>query len=327
MGDSAIVLLMLKKNGTVIGQDVLYVTGNQSSFTNFSLPLQPVTVVPDSLIVMVVSSVAMTSSGPFSWLEIDELAIEDQSGTVPIQDGNFDNWVADTLFSPQYWTLNGDVNQTTDAHGGSFAAQLITDITPNGLVVGQVSFGAALISKDTDTLVGYYKYSSPGNDSAEIITYIEDASAMVTPVILITHLPPVATYTEFKIPLPALNVQQSYIRFTLRSSSASTAIDSSILYMDDIFVKMGQPVGVNSLSGDREVALYPNPVHNMVHITTGKAREQTHVQIFDTKGRIVCEELSNDATITISLKHLPGGVYVCFVTQGDKLVRKKIIKE
>lgn len=87
---------------------------------------------------------------------------------------------------------------------------------------------------------------------------------------------------------------------------------------------------IETLSVLEAIVLHPNPTKNKVYFSIPAIKNTTllEVQLFDTNGRLIdsfIETISNNQ-ITISIQHLPSGVYLAkFPTLGETTF--KIIKE
>jgi hypothetical protein len=73
--------------------------------------------------------------------------------------------------------------------------------------------------------------------------------------------------------------------------------------------------------------MYPNPASEIVHFTfAGSANQKVTVTVYDTKGRLVAQEVfANHAALNTS--NLEAGVYVVNVkTDNFTQIRKLVIK-
>ena len=73
------------------------------------------------------------------------------------------------------------------------------------------------------------------------------------------------------------------------------------------------------------VKLTPNPVKDILTITTDYDKGNVGVQIINAQGVIV-RKFNMEGTATVDMSHLPTGVYMVQVL-GGKLITKKIVKK
>ena len=114
-------------------------------------------------------------------------------------------------------------------------------------------------------------------------------------------------------------------------SSSITFGDSTltnIRHSDVYIAKYNYPIsGVTTINkGTKEIALYPNPTTNLVHILGADACDIEAVDILGQKCNI---PYNNGAVTTLDLTTLPNGLYTILVTNpitGER-VAKTVVKE
>lgn len=84
-------------------------------------------------------------------------------------------------------------------------------------------------------------------------------------------------------------------------------------------------LGLNDFGND-EISLYPNPVHNELHIDMAMSSELT-VTIFDVSGKLILKKSIQDQKNTIHLKDISKGFYLVNITSAEKTKTFKIVKE
>jgi pimeloyl-ACP methyl ester carboxylesterase len=78
---------------------------------------------------------------------------------------------------------------------------------------------------------------------------------------------------------------------------------------------------------EANVSLYPNPANNYFTIKIANNNHWGRIQLYNTLGQILLiEELEASIEKTISLNNLPSNIYFLHITQGEKTVIKKIVK-
>jgi hypothetical protein len=74
---------------------------------------------------------------------------------------------------------------------------------------------------------------------------------------------------------------------------------------------------------DEELKLYPNPVSGTLHVVLPKAGA-VEVELQSLNGLRVKGMTSAESTFSMDVSGLSNGLYVIYIRQGNKLVRKKI---
>lgn len=86
------------------------------------------------------------------------------------------------------------------------------------------------------------------------------------------------------------------------------------------------PVPVYLLNNNSYL-LYPNPVHTTLYLISKEPGDGL-LQIYDMGGRLLLQKALQDQMESISVQHLPAGVYNCVLfNHGKKVMMKKIVKE
>lgn len=342
-GDTAYIIAIFKKNGIVISDNRFQVTGSQSTATQFNFPLAAMAQTPDSVIIAALSSNAFNGlpvAG--SWLELDMLAFDDGSILTPAPNGDFENWTAQTHNAPNEWTIEGSgfglVNKTTDKYSGTYAIELVSEDDGSGFVAPatirlNTSSGTngMPFTKLTDTLTGYYKYSSPGNDSAMITVVATDANGAPMGSYIFHSLAPAANYTYFEIPVSS-SAKPARLTVEITSSSymgVNGPVDGSTLIVDKLELK-NTATSINAIkSNSISISTYPNPAGNILYIKPNEQLINTaEIQIFDITGKQVhTQNMNNNTATEISLEHFTPGLYHYRITSGDKLSTGKVIKK
>lgn len=74
-------------------------------------------------------------------------------------------------------------------------------------------------------------------------------------------------------------------------------------------------------------ALYPNPTTGIFFITFSKAIDNAVIKITDVNGRTVAQLKGTGNRIEVSLAGKPAGVYFILISDGDRKVTKRIVKQ
>ena len=79
-----------------------------------------------------------------------------------------------------------------------------------------------------------------------------------------------------------------------------------------------------------EVALYPNPVRDVLHVQCDKAGEGNvfMLRMFDERGAYLRDYEIGESHVEIDMSSMPVGVYLLAMTDGDGVVRRyfKVVK-
>lgn len=351
--DTAFIIAMFKKNGAIVSSDTLKIkgTGSQLVFMPFSLPLT-LSVVPDTVILVAVASnildgtYAHVQNG--SWLELDNLILAGP-GAPPVPNGTFEQWLSRSFETPDDWqrttemwdgSLESNIKRSTDKHGGTYAAQLITAIDSNialdAIMPGSLSaFGMLSAAAAVDTLIGYYKYTTTGSDIAAInCTFFKGGLPKGS---VDFPLPAVATYTKFALPLVnpvAGGADSVLVEFMSSGYTGGGApvvpVAGSTLLIDDIDIK-AYVVGINDVKKEIAYNIYPNPAKNVLNISLKAQRsEDVHITLTDAKGSIVYtgdNRLTQGTVISIPVSQLAPGMYFYSIKGANGEVKDRFFKD
>jgi len=86
------------------------------------------------------------------------------------------------------------------------------------------------------------------------------------------------------------------------------------------------PVGTAELARAELVSIFPNPVKDVINIKFAKNAAITNVFLFDLYGKLVVQTSSlNCKQLTVNTSGLSDGVYLLKISQGNKIISKKVI--
>ena len=97
-----------------------------------------------------------------------------------------------------------------------------------------------------------------------------------------------------------------------------------LIYVSNLYFYNSATASVGKIQ-DFELSLYPNPVKNIVNITTGESIDM--VRIYDITGRMVKKANPNSNDFIIDITTLDKGLYLVKLDSRDKTSSAKIIKE
>jgi hypothetical protein len=106
--------------------------------------------------------------------------------------------------------------------------------------------------------------------------------------------------------------QSSTLRYV---APLSIACDSIVGY---------QPVSITAISNHFNIAIYPNPAHQHLHIATEDAIIQ-NVMLYDVLGRLIITLKPNAAKVQLSVANISSGSYSIKVITDKGIVAQQII--
>lgn len=252
--------------------------------------------------------------------------------------GGFENWTNQVTYEdPQYWsgmnmmTMFGAEEtaiKSTQAHSGTYALKLVTSVSdigsdgemdtlPGILILGTTDIlsgtgttGHPFIHRP-DSLVGWYKLTSPDNDPFQLqVGFTKwDAGNSSQETIGATYYQgqPSATYVRFSVPITYSDnsLPDSLQAFIGNASNGSGA--GNELYLDDLSFVYNSTAGLEEQTA--QIRLYPNPVSSELFIQSDQPIQQIFVR--DLHGKQVFELNTNTEHYQLETGDLTPGVYFC----------------
>lgn len=329
MGNDSVTVLTQQKIGGVPAFMMKKVTGSQTTWQRFSFPL-PLTTGQDSIMVAFASGNAMANfSVPGSWMMVDKVQLKSgNSYATNLPNYSFENWTPATAENPDDWdSFNANtaalgyptLTKTTNAHTGSFAAQLSTVFVPqfydtvqgvltkgpvmnvlNGM--GGISYGANPTSFD-----GFYQYTPSGIDTARFnILFYNNQSIVGGTYFEVTST--VTSYTAFN---------QSLVLSTTPDSLAVAIFagrnPGSTLLLDDINLSGGN-VSVTE-QNIQNFSIYPTVTNSTVTIRfDSQSQSDIDLFVYDMNGKLIGSKhfgaTVGNNIITYDFTELPVGNYI-----------------
>ena len=109
--------------------------------------------------------------------------------------------------------------------------------------------------------------------------------------------------------------QNVFIAFVLRT------YDAYKLYIDDISLRIDDPVGITELAQPNSV-LYPNPVTTNISI---KGDQPERIKIYSATGRLMLEQAATQGQ-SIDVSAFPNGTYIVEMSGKTGVSRERIVK-
>jgi len=352
-GDTAMVIATFSKQGVNIGAYILKLYGLHNTYTAFDLNFEPALAqTPDSMALGFASSYATSQQGvPGSVLYIDNVALKGVINQPAKMNGDFENWLSNSIETPQKWYIEDYNNmdffkKVTTAQDGNYALELRTylgesdgnpEAKPGKISTGYYNKnyngyqGGSAFTNMEDTLTFYYKYTpAKASDSAEVSTQLKMSGESIW--YNNSVLGASANYTYVELPI---RIYQSFLRpdsiiITVQSSrwsDTSNPAVGSVLTIDNLrFKSFYTPSTIEIVRNDVKTKLYPNPTQGAFRISlTGKVL--VSIDIFNLSGQKVLALQKNQIQpdMEIDMSHYPRGIYLVKVNDGIKCYLEKLI--
>ncbi len=333
-GDSAVLLLIFKKNGAIISNQQFKFPQSRNTYTAFDFSIS-LTENPDTVILAGAASNVVDNQNPpiGSIAYFDELSFDGIAITEQLPNSNFDSWETTTFYSLQNWTLLGGENaRSTDAYKGRTAVKLSTQMG------GEQVYGSALFygsfsqdqfkgeayfpyTKQNDTLVFYYKFNQVGGDTAVVFASCKkDVSTIGGAYVL---LQPTTVYTRMEVPIVSFQAPDSLMLGFGVATGQVLAHLGSELWIDEVTLK-SEPLNTTGLAhflaNKPVLQIYPNPCSNSLTVLTNGQTPLNYI-IFDMNGKMMQHNQVIDSSIATST--LVAGLYVIHFYENNQLVSSK----
>ena len=332
--DTALLVVVFKKDGEIIRLRTIPFYGEQDTFIQFHESLQ-LPEMPDSVIIAAVSSDVrhpeVMSTGSF--LELDELTFEGRYVMPQLPNHDFEHWMHGHIHHAHEWGSFGLMaGRTEDTPFGNFAAMMTSyedwenHVLPSGMYMGYMNeseewYGGIAYTELTDTVRGWYKYLSDGNDAGCLS--LEMLNNQVNIGGAYYQFYPTEDWTFFEIPIQ-LNQTPDTLRIQLMSSvfPFDEAISGSTLFIDNLELN-SQPLLVSEFSNSTIKNVYPNPASDFIHVRfSSKIDGDILIRIYSEKGDLV--RITNlhqtGELVRISINGLGAGTYL-YEVSGSGLNR------
>jgi len=352
--DTALIILILKKNGVVISNNFFEIYGSSAgNFQDLTFPISytaPDT--PDSIIFAVVTTDIrhITQLLLGSYLTLDNLHFSGTAESIPNYD--FENWKNFEHITLNSWSYEGKtkvkefdqglpVILSTDAHSGNYAALVRNIISSSDTVSGnlyssntnQHSFS---INYEPNSLNGFYKFYPENGDSLYINISILSGTNWIGSGTFKTG-DTASDYTPFTAEIAynqPLTPDSAYIN--IQVSKDNKPLGNSFALIDDFnfdgfLAQIEENKFVKPDNPDFDFEIYPNPFSSNATISfTLDQPEQVQIRLYDLSGNDILTIASKnfgdgDHDISFSGAGLQKGFYICMITTDKTTYSKKII--
>jgi hypothetical protein len=244
-------------------------------------------------------------------------------------------------------TPQKQVFKSTDRHGGSFAARLVSRsyappiggniIVPGIIVNGDISI---TIAPDVSYLIAggtpvTQRHASVTSWVKYIPAAITDSATIVVGAILqgtpgadgrdsvigegIMTFNARASYTQMTVPIVYTNPTSSptHIQIGFISGSLDAGADGSELFVDDVVLNAPQGIGQVAYKAN-VVSCYPNPTNGTLYLTSKSADVLTW-EALNATGQVIAQQtFTGNAAVTLG--HVPAGLYYFRVFDKNKML-------
>lgn len=339
LGDSAIALLQLKKEGSPIAMHMYKIGGNSGgAFVRKSFKIDYTSVEnPDSLILAFTNADPFSgTANPLSNMIIDNVSFYGTTQNVPNAD--MESWSVETRNKAVSWVSADDfygqpipsmVEQSTDAYSGDFAVRLNNKITNEYSDFARIKVGDSLntwnpvfpVDFNHEKFYGYVKYFPEDGDTLFVrINMFENGNPMGWGELKIKD--PILNYSLFEVPISYWggNADSCLIEFSIYKSNGEPGNSYAILdnLSFDAVLLPTQNVGVEEILPN-QISVYPNPTEGPLTIEFANLpQDEISVMVVDLSGRVLLNEnhtlLNNQ--LNININNLPSQYCFVIVREG-----------
>lgn len=336
-GDSAIILVIFKKNGQILSQYLFKIGTSTNTYTPFNFTFDFIDN-PDTVIFGAASSDIVTNqeSAPGNSIIFDDITFTGTGINQQLNNTNFNDWSSSLFYDFADWTPSTNaVTRSTDKYKGESAALIsVTDLGDGFIFGGNLTLGkpnenmsrqGIPYNKTDDTLTFYYKFNSVGDDSASVIVGLFKQGFPILNLNII--LEPTSTYQQVNIPLNvSLAPDTISMSFAVAQSQINPASLGSILIIDEVtFASEPINTGLNNwIKSTQQTSIYPNPMISELNIRN-QGYINANYKITDITGKVILSGNVDDNPINIG--ELQNGIYlITLISNGRVICAQKVVK-
>ncbi len=359
-GDSAGMMVILKKDGIPISMTLCPVTGSSGgAFQRIVTKINyDSLVMPDTVVILVTPTVFLFEKSTIvtnNQITVDDIALLPEHPS--IRNSNFEDWFTSYVESPVSWfniryfgldTIYPDKNHMVSKvyfeQPDDYAVSIQNTVWSEDFnIAGELSLQKDLFGKNAGdfpvkgrhiTLNGYYKYLPAANDTMAIMIgmFMGDSLVGIGQFIRGDTVP---DFTPFSIPI---NYTSDAI-----PDSADISLRSSL---NSRYPKLGSTLMVDKLSFDgfvltnitsnttahevfeeAGIKIYPNPTRDYIFIDCENISAASTITILNIQGQTL-KEISiekNQKSARIGVSDLAVGSYQLILNSNDKIYSKKFL--
>lgn len=343
-GDSALVFLQFKNNGTPIADTIYQIWGTSAGWEYISLGIDYTSGInPDSVLIAFTNSdIFDGNNDPNSTITIDNVLFVGSTQQLP--NNGFESWSQQTRMKASDWVSNDDQNdqtpyvveQSTDSYSGSYALKLSNYIGSNYSDFGRLRSGDDLnnwypsfeVNHNHDTLFGFVKYFPSDNDTLFIRVNLFEAGAQIG-----------YGDTAYSVQMSNYNMFAIPIQYWMGGTADSCLIDVSIYKNNgmgpgtttyaiidnlsfDAIILPTQEASLVELEDVQAVTSYPNPTNGPITIEFKKNPiDPVRLMVVDLNGRVLIDKIQSvqNKKINLDLSNLNTQYYYILVAEGNQI--------
>lgn len=340
--DDTLYLLVLRfNNGTPLGLNMFPAAyGQVGTWTQGSINVG--TGMQDELFIGFVMGDPFGNAAPSpnssAWID-DVRMFNGGASVTDLPDPSLENWNSVTVEHPDHWyTLNNllvqnslptNVQKTTDAASGSFAAEMTVLYEPqNQDTIGSIVSLGPINIQSADPflpapyeampteLTGSYKYAPSNLDTSAglLLEFYDGGAVLFTDYQAFTTN---ASYTNFTLPISLGSAPDSVLLYAFAGENPG-----SVLHLDDLSFNGG------NVSVDEEefhnVRLYPNPVNEILHL---RADVNTNYRVIDVTGKEIESGRTTSSITEFDVVQLQRGIYFIKLSRNGLTRTIKFVKK
>jgi len=199
------------------------------------------------------------------------------------------------------------------AHGGARIGACFASITPpnNDYLISP----KILLGDDAKINMWVKSYTDQyGLEEYRIAVSTTDMNPSSFTDITSTIQAPADDWANVEYDLSAYSGQEVYVAIHCVSN------DRFIFMVDDINITFS--TGTNNISADNNIRVYPNPVNDVLNISSDS--EIISVSIVNTTGKVAIEAAGSGNEISVNVTDVPAGIYMLRMTTKQGVVTRKI---
>ena len=360
-GDSAWVLMIFKKNGVNISNDLYLYTGtNLASFKRMAFKINYTnSSVPDTLFIGFTSTNPNNSSGVInanSYVIIDNISFVGTTQNVPNPD--FENWTTTNVYMPQGWRSDDKgngvtaVQRSTDKYSGNYAMKLKTIYASNGDTMdgytettnnysNTTSWGPSFpVNARPNSLKGFYKFTPQNGDTFRINVMLFKAGQQVgyaeyfSGAAYNTYTPFSTTINYFNLPSGNVDSGSISISTFMMGQFSNNPRGQSEAFIDNLSFDNYVYAGIKETSKTNNiVCVYPNPTNSLTYIKLNNIDDDLiTINVVDLNGKQLMKLADiaikkGDYTFEFDAAQLKSGFYFLQISGNTTAIMKKFLVE
>ena len=252
------------------------------------------------------------------------------SGTLPLMEG-FETATCPSGTLPNAnWNIGGFYFQITS----TAAASGVKSCMLNNLI----NVGGNISVLETNHVYDMTTISSPTNaDKLQIFTSTDcgltwQSRKVITATTLATlaggtstspYIPTPSQFTTYTVTINA--VASSHNVMFRWEFLADPAGPGNNLYLDNINIASSAAAGIEQITNNTDIVIYPNPTKGMLNVELRMFNENTNLQITDILGNTVKQIKVQNSQFTTDISDLNEGVYNVSIISNEGVVNKRVV--